>query len=137
MSLPKFEPLTNASESTKKVAKPILIVIITLLLGAFGLTASNTDFDLGKLLGGSSLQQSKMATDTSGNVVYDLFDKEGNITTDATKGKKASDYNCSDFSTQPEAQAFFQKVGGTKNDVYRLDGNNDGVACQDLPQKKK
>lgn len=137
MAIPKFKPLADASDKTKKVAKPILGVIIALLLAAFGLTATNTDFDLGKLLGGSSLQQSKMATDTSGNVVYDLFDKEGNVTTDTTKGKKASDYNCDDFSTQPEAQAFFKKVGGTKNDVYRLDGNNDGVACQDLPQTTK
>lgn len=49
-------------------------------------------------------------------------------------GKKSDEYNCDDFSTQPEAQAFFLKVGGTKNDVNRLDGNSDGVACQDLPK---
>ena len=131
MAIPKFQPLANASDKTKKIAKPVLGVIIALLLGAFGLTAANTDFDLGKLLGGSSLQESKVATDSSGNI---LFDKLGNVTTDATNGKKASDYNCDDFSTQPEAQAFFKKVGGEKNDVYRLDGNNDGVACQDLPK---
>jgi len=134
MAIPKFKPLANASESTKKIAKPILLVVIALLLGAFGLTATNTDFDLGKLLGGSSLQESKVATDSSGNI---LFDKLGNVTTDAAKGKKASDYNCDDFSTQPEAQAFFEKVGGVKNDTYRLDGNKDGVACQDLPKTKK
>ncbi len=133
MAIPKFKPLADASDSTKKVAKPILIVIITLLLGAFGLTATNTDFDLGKLLGGSSLEDSKVATDSSGNL---LFDKLGNVVTDPTEGKKASDYNCDDFDTQPEAQAFFDKVGGAKNDVYRLDGDNNGVACQALPKTK-
>jgi len=133
MAIPKFKPLANASQGTKKVAKPILITVIALLLGAFGLTASNTDFDLGKLLSGSSLEESKVATDSSGNLIYD---KLGNVTTDATQGKKASDYNCDDFSTQPEAQAFFTKVGGTKNDVYRLDGNNDGQACESLPKTK-
>lgn len=130
MAIPKFKPLANASDRTKKIAKPVLGVIIALLLAAFGLTATNTDFDLGKLLNGSSLKDSKVSTDSSGNLLYD---KEGNVVTDSTKGKKASDYNCDDFSTQPEAQSFFKKVGN--NDIYRLDGNNDGVACQDLPQK--
>lgn len=134
MAIPKFKPLANASEGTKKVAKPVIGIIIAILLGAFGLTAANSDFDLGKLLTGSSLEESKIKTDTSGNL---LFDKSGNVTTDSTKGKKASDYNCDDFSTQPEAQAFFEKVGGDKNDVYRLDGDNNGVACQDLPNTKK
>ena len=49
-------------------------------------------------------------------------------------GKKADDYNCDDFSTQPEAQAFFEKVGGVGNDVNRLDGNKDGEACEALPK---
>lgn len=52
-----------------------------------------------------------------------------------TKGAKATnDYNCSDFKTQTEAQAFFEKSGGISNDTNRLDGNKDGVACQSLPK---
>ena len=39
--------------------------------------------------------------------------------------------NCSDFSTWAEAQACFLKCGGVANDVYRLDGNNNGVACEE------
>ncbi|EKD53204.1 MAG: beta-lactamase protein [uncultured bacterium] len=131
MAIPKFKPLANASEGTKKIFKPILIGVIAILAAAFGLESTNNDFDLGKLLKGESLEESKVARDESGNV---LFDKLGNVTTDKTLGKKSNDYNCDDFSTQPEAQAFFLKVGGTKNDVNRLDGNNDGVACQDLPK---
>ncbi len=134
MAIPKFKPLANASEKTKKFLKPLLIGVGALLLGAFGLEASNTDFDLGKLFRGSTLEESKVARDDSGNLLYD---KEGNVVTDATKGKKASDYNCDDFTTQPEAQKFFQKMGGVDKDIYRLDGNKDGQACEALPKEVK
>ncbi len=134
MAIPKFKPLADASDKTKKFLKPLLIGVGALLLGAFGLEASNTDFDLGKLFSGSSLEESKVARDDSGNLLYD---KEGNVVTDATKGKKASDYNCDDFTTQPEAQKFFQKMGGVDKDIYRLDGNKDGQACESLPQEVK
>jgi len=134
MAIPKFKPLADASDKTKKFLKPLLIGVGALLLGAFGLEASNTDFDLGKLFSGSTLEESKVARDDSGNLLYD---KEGNVVTDATKGKKASDYNCDDFTTQPEAQKFFQKMGGVDKDIYRLDGNKDGQACESLPQEVK
>lgn len=42
-------------------------------------------------------------------------------------------YNCSDFSTQKDAQAVFNACGGIKNDVHRLDSDKDGVACESLP----
>ena len=41
--------------------------------------------------------------------------------------------NCSDFSTQSEAQAWFDTYFPLYGDVARLDGNNDGVACESLP----
>lgn len=132
MAIPKFKPLAQASEGKKKVIKPVLIAFLVLLLGAFGLEASNLDFDLGKLLGGSGLEESKVQRDESGNVLF--FDKEGNQTPDASKGKKAGDYNCDDFTTQPEAQKFFLKVGGKGDDLYRLDGDKDGEACESLPK---
>ena len=44
--------------------------------------------------------------------------------------KAAGDiYNCSDFSSQAAAQAFFS---GLAEDVNRLDGDNDGFACEAL-----
>ncbi len=114
-----------------KSARIALAIAFVALLAAFGLEARQNDYDLGKLWETKSFEQSKVARDASGNV---LFDKLGNMVTDPTKGKAAKDYNCSDFSTQPEAQGFYQKTGGVKNDLYRLDGNKDGVACQDLPK---
>ncbi len=45
----------------------------------------------------------------------------------------ASDKDCSDFATQRAAQIFFLKHGGPRRDPHRLDGDNDGVACEDNP----
>lgn len=40
----------------------------------------------------------------------------------------AVDYDCEDFETQEEAQEYL-----LPGDPYGLDGDNDGVACEDLP----
>lgn len=114
-------------------ARIFLAIAFVTLLAAFGLEATEHDWDLGKLIETGSFQESKVARDESGNI---LFDKEGNITTDPTKGKSADEYNCSDFETQGEAQIFFERLGGTENDVHRLDGDNDGVACESLPKSR-
>src|SRR5262245_37837774 len=46
---------------------------------------------------------------------------------------KAADKDCSDFSTQRQAQDFFIANGGPGSDPHRLDGDGDGVACETLP----
>jgi hypothetical protein len=43
----------------------------------------------------------------------------------------ASDKDCKDFATQRAAQIFFLKHGGPRRDPDRLDGDDDGVACED------
>jgi hypothetical protein len=96
--------------------------VIALLLVGVGLEVNNTDYDLGKMMETGSVSESKV-----------LRDKEGNIVTDPGSGKAANEYNCADFSTQKEAQMFFERVGGPNNDVNGLDGNSDGLACQSLP----
>jgi hypothetical protein len=45
----------------------------------------------------------------------------------------AADKDCADFPSQRAAQIFFLKHGGPKHDPDRLDGDNDGVACEDNP----
>ena len=142
MALPKFKPLANASEKTKKTAKPILMAVIAVLLGAFGLTASGNDWDLNKILTGSSMSESKIETDEDGNLIQNsagefvtriMRDKEGNVV--ESGGKYTDEYNCDDFTTQEEAQRFFIKAGGPSDDVNGLDGDNNGVACQALPSE--
>ena len=41
-----------------------------------------------------------------------------------------NDFNCGDFSTQGEAQTFFENQGGPEQDPYRLDSDGDGIACE-------
>lgn len=47
--------------------------------------------------------------------------------------QKDKDYDCSDFSTQKEAQAFFESKGGPSSDPHKLDRDKDGIACETLP----
>ncbi len=43
------------------------------------------------------------------------------------------DRDCSDFSTQESAQAFYEAAGGPASDPHRLDGNDkDGLVCESL-----
>ncbi len=120
-TIPKFKPLANASEGTKKIVKPVLGVVIALLLAAFGLEATNNDWDLGKLLQGQTMEQAKVQRDASGNFLLQSCTEQL--------------YNCDNFTTQPEAQEVFDKCGGSGDDVHGLDGDKDGVACESLPAK--
>jgi Excalibur calcium-binding domain len=45
----------------------------------------------------------------------------------------AGDKDCADFSTQAQAQRYFQSKGGPARDPDRLDGDGDGRACESLP----
>ncbi len=114
-----------SGSKSRKVGKGIVGVIIVVLLGALGLEATNNDWDLGKILSGQSVSQSKV-----------LRDKDGNITEDASKGKATDEYNCDDFASQSQSQKFFVNAGGLSKDTNRLDGDNDGQACESLPVGK-
>lgn len=48
----------------------------------------------------------------------------------ASAAPTATDYDCSDFTYQEDAQAKL-----LPGDPYRLDADDDGVACQDLPHR--
>jgi len=144
MPIPKFKPVANASAGSKKIIKPVLIGLLALLAGAFGLEATNNDWDLGKILKGSSPSDAKILRDQKGNIRRDasgqiitrvMRDKNGNV---VPEGPKYTDeYNCADFSAQSDAQRFFDKAGGVGHDTNRLDGDKDGVACEDLPKGAK
>jgi hypothetical protein len=43
-------------------------------------------------------------------------------------------FKCDSFETQEEAQGSFQYcIDESAGDIHKLDGDNDGVACEDLP----
>lgn len=45
-------------------------------------------------------------------------------------GLDSVDYDCWDFATQPSAQAYFERDGGSAwNNADNLDPNGDGYAC--------
>lgn len=46
--------------------------------------------------------------------------------------KKVADMDCKDFSTQAQAQAIFLQYGGINNDIFDLDRDHDGIACETL-----
>ena len=102
-----------------------MIGIMLLLFVGLGMEVSNTDYDLGKMIETKSVSESKV-----------MRDNEGNVVTDGS-GKATDEYNCGDFTTQPRAQAFFEKAGGVGKDTNRLDGNKDGEACESLPKGVK
>ncbi len=73
------------------------------------------------------VQESLLATD---RILYThLADSNQSTFTSAVSLSKADGdrYNCSDFTSQAAAQAFF---GGLADDVNRLDADNDGLACE-------
>jgi len=43
------------------------------------------------------------------------------------------DRDCKDFIRWEDAQAFYRASGGPSVDPHRLDGDNDGIACEALP----
>lgn len=46
-----------------------------------------------------------------------------------TEEKRGVEYNCADFTSQKYAQDIFSEY---KDDIYKLDGDHDGVACESL-----
>ena len=49
---------------------------------------------------------------------------------------KENIYNCANFDTQEEAQEVVDRCGGAGYDINKLDGDNDGIACESLPKNK-
>jgi len=46
-------------------------------------------------------------------------------------------YNCSDFESQEDAQLVYEYcLSETGTDIHRLDADNDGIACENLPHSK-
>ncbi len=128
MDIKKVLSKENISDVSghRKYTKPILGFIIVLLLGALGLETTNNDWDLGALLGGEGVQGSKVIRDENGNINFDGVSP-------LIASCESNTYNCSDFLYQAQAQDVMKRCGGAGKDINRLDGDKDGVACQDLP----
>lgn len=106
--------------------KVILGAVIALLLAAFGMEATQTDYDVQKLMETKSFSESKIERDGTGNL----------INVDKFCNAEKLDYNCTDFKTQAEAMTVYKRCGelGKNMDVFRLDGDKDGRVCEALPK---
>ncbi len=120
LNIPKFKPLAEASEGKKKFLKPLFGGLLVLLAAAFGLELTNNDWDLGKIMSGQSMEEAKIKRDANGNFLLESC--------------KEDIYNCASFKLQPEAQEVLDKCGGAGYDINKLDGDADGIACENLPK---
>lgn len=108
-------------------AKIVLGGVLAILLTAFGMEATNHDYDVQKLAQTKSFAASKIERDPKGNLInVDSFCKSEKI-----------DYNCSDFKTQAEAMEVYNKCksAGKDMDAFGLDRDHDGKVCESLPFK--
>lgn len=110
-----------------------------LLLAAIGIETMNYDLDLGKLWQTGDIQASRVSHTKDGLTLFGscAIPKDGE-----------GDLNCANFGTQEEAQAKYEQcaneiasynAGVDANqvkslDIYRLDGDKDGVVCEALPR---
>ncbi len=116
---------------TGVIKKWFLIGLGIVLLAAIGIETFDYDVDLGTLRDTGSIQESRVQHTNKGVTLYG--------------GCVTKDLNCSDFATQPEAQAKYQqcmdqvleknpKVTKPRQlDIYGLDGDKDGIVCEALP----
>ena len=101
--------------------------IIILLLVALGLEVANTDIDLGKVVETGSIKESVIKRDDNGNLIMGSM----------CEPEQTYNYNCDDFKYQEEAQKVYEKCAKNGLDVHGLDRNKDGIACQNLPRRRK
>lgn len=52
--------------------------------------------------------------------------------TETRSFEQYGDRDCGDFSSQQEAQEFFEEEGGPATDYHNLDRDGDGVVCESL-----
>lgn len=73
-------------------------------------------------------------TATNAPVATSTPEPSATPTTEAVCDCSSDLYNCSDFATQAQAQACYDYcVSQGRGDIHRLDGDNDGIACESLP----
>ena len=53
------------------------------------------------------------------------------LTAGAEAGQTGVDFDCTDFDTRDDAQAFYDEIGGPFYDPFNLDDDDDGVACEE------
>lgn len=66
------------------------------------------------------------------DVLSDIATESGSTGEAVWQDDSFIDVNCADFGSWNEAQDFFEQNGGQSDDVFGLDADGDGVACESL-----
>ncbi|PQO24857.1 YHYH domain-containing protein [Rhodobacteraceae bacterium WD3A24] len=66
----------------------------------------------------------------AGSRPYHCHRGSGSSPRSTSPSRSGGDLNCADFSSWREAQRVFEQSG--PSDPHRLDGDNDGIACEAL-----
>ncbi len=126
-----------------KIKTSIAIGLWIIVLAAIGIETMNYDLDLGSILSGKSIQESRVTHTKEGLKLM------GSCIIPVKWDK--NDLNCDNFKTQWEAQAKYNQcadeiasynegvdVAKIKSlDIYGLDGNKNGIVCEALPGAPK
>ncbi|OGY34225.1 MAG: hypothetical protein A3D99_04200 [Candidatus Andersenbacteria bacterium RIFCSPHIGHO2_12_FULL_45_11] len=83
------------------------------------------------LVGGYGLLSNLDSTESVRGSDFTRSDNPLETRTNLSTGE--TDKDCPDFSTQREAQAFFEANGGPSSDPHNLDRDSDGRVCETLP----
>lgn len=125
---------------TGVIKKGFAIGLGILILAAIGIETFNYDLDLGKLWETGSIEESRVSHTKDGKIKL--------MGSCAIPKKWEGDLNCANFKTQEEAQAKYEQCANEiasynygidakqikSLDIYRLDGDGDGVVCEVLPR---
>jgi hypothetical protein len=114
--------------------KKVLILSILLIVLVSGCIQTDRTMVAGEHSGGADSIERREYSD--GTIEYICLD--GSIVSDEKlcQFEDICSYNtldCEHFGSQVEAQRIFEACGGTHNDVHKLDGDDDGIACESLP----
>lgn len=94
-----------------------VIALAIPLLIALGLETTGTDYDLNKAWEDKSFSEAKVEQTENGTWLIGECQKKSN-------------FNCSNFTYQDEAQEVFEACGGVENDIHGLDRDKDGIVCE-------
>lgn len=105
--------------------KPILFIIGSIAVISLFLSGGDDSSEPAPSTLSSSFNDSDTPLD------YSAFERTDNPVVERSY-ETYGDYDCADFSSQDEAQEFFEGEGGPDDDYHNLDRDGDGVVCESL-----
>jgi hypothetical protein len=125
-----FKKIRNSKTARFWIIGGLLVLCAVLFLFIKGTTAKVLlGLVMAIFIETKSFADSKIKRDENGDL----------INVDSFCASEQMDYNCTDFKTQKEAMDVYNRCSdlGTDMDVFGLDGDDDGLVCESLPQGER